>query len=429
MATVRLNKRTIEALEPRTNTLIVYDDTLKGFGVRVTPAGARSYIVDVRSGSAGGSRRRITLGKVGVLTPDQAREEARKKLAAASLGHDPAQEREERRRALALCDLALRWRSEEIALTRKPGTAALYGIYMNKHILPRLGTLPARDITYSHIARLHREIGVEAKVTANRVVAALSGLFSWAAKVGEIPRDHNPTRDITLFKEKGRERYLNEAELERLGRAIEEAETVGVAWEPNPTKKAKHAPKDRRVRISVHAAAAIRLLALTGARLREVLHLRWDQVDFARALASLPDSKTGAKVIPLSTAALEIISSLPRVSDYVIAGDRPNRPRADLQRPWDAVRRLAGLEGVRIHDLRHSHASMAAASGLSLTIIGELLGHRQASTTKRYVHLTGTPVQVAAERVSSSIEAAMRGRPDAEVVPLRARLTSGSTTF
>jgi integrase len=177
------------------------------------------------------------------------------------------------------------------------------------------------------------------------------------------------------------------AELERLGASIREAETMGIPWEVNEAKpKAKHLPKatNRFTRIGPFAAAAIRLLLFTGCRLREILHLKWEQVDLERGLLFLADSKTGRKTVILNAPALSVLAGLDRIGSCVVPGDDPERPRADLKRPWEAVAKRAGLNGVRLHDLRHTYASFGAGGGLGLPIIGKLLGHTQASTTQRY---------------------------------------------
>jgi integrase len=185
--------------------------------------------------------------------------------------------------------------------------------------------------------------------------------------------------------------------------------------------KAKHAPKEssRRTVIGPHAAAALRLLIFTGARLREILHLKWEHVDFERGLLLLPTSKTGKKTIVLNAPALAILNGLPRTSDFVIAGSSVDSPRSDLKKPWKAVAARAALTGVRIHDLRHTHASVGAGAGLGLPIIGKLLGHTQSATTQRYAHLDNDPLKKASENIGSRLAAAM-----GEVKAPRANVTS-----
>lgn len=231
-------------------------------------------------------------------------------------------------------------------------------------------------------------------------------------------------------KEAGRERYLSSDELARLGDALREAETVGLPYTVDETgKKAKHAPKleNRRTVIPPSATAAIRLLLFTGCRLREVLHLEWAHVDLERGLLRIPDSKTGAKTIVLSAPAMAVLAGLPRMGRHVVpglsAGAIDERPRADLQRPWAAIARRAGLDGVRLHDLRHSFASVGAGASLGLPVLGKLLGHTQARTTSRYAHVDAGPLRRASDIIGGRIAAAMGEAPsdgrDGAVLPLR----------
>ncbi|WP_173861862.1 site-specific integrase [Notoacmeibacter marinus] len=201
-------------------------------------------------------------------------------------------------------------------------------------------------------------------------------------------------------------------EMQRLGDALREAETVGLPWNFNEGKKAKHRPvkdENRREVISPFAVAAIRLLMLTGCRAGEILALRWSEVDFERGVLNLPDSKTGAKKVLLGAPALEVLSDLPRMGDYVIAGALPNKPRSDLKRPWERITRHAGLKDVRLHDLRHSFASVGAGAGMGLATVGKLLGHASPAMTARYAHLADDPLRRASESISGTIAAAMNG--------------------
>jgi integrase len=227
---------------------------------------------------------------------------------------------------------------------------------------------------------------------------------------------------VARFKEVARERFLGTGELELLGRAIREAETIGLEWDVDDTgPNAKHIPKAvRTTKVSKSAAAAIRLLILTGCRLGEILTLKWEYVDFDRAALFLPDSKTGKKTVILNAPALAVLNGLDRVGPYVIPGDDIEKPRADLKRPWAAILKRAGLSGVRIHDLRHTYASFGAGSGLGLPIVGKLLGHSQPSTTARYAHLDNDPLRRATEKIGAELAAAMGENisPSAEVVSL-----------
>jgi integrase len=338
--------------------------------------------------------------------------------------------------------LAERYQSETAA-GRKESSTALYAIYWSKHILPALGARKARDITRADVAKLHAAIAAGGHhVTANRVLTHLRAFYNWAADdaAAGLPRGFvNPTAKIERFREFAKERYLTGEELCRLGAALRQAETTGIAWpEADAGKpKAKHAPKRPEVRRTIlapTAAAAIRLLLFTGARLREILHLRWQEVDLERGLLHLGDSKTGKKSIVLSAPAMEVLATLPRMGRFVIAsesaGRKDERPRADLQRPWKLVCRAAGLEGVRIHDLRHSFASVGAAGNLGLPIIGTLLGHRSPDVTQRYAHLADSPLRAAADRIAATIAARLGGSIEGEplagnIVPFPARSVGG----
>src|SRR5262249_36811086 len=410
VATQRLTKRVIDALKVRDKVYVAYDASLAGFGCRVTPKGARSWIVEYRP--HGGGRRmankRLTLGSVSVVPPDEARQPAADVLAKVRLGHDLPHDRAARRSAPTLGDLAERFMREEVRPTRKPRTSDLYDMYFRVHILPAVGVRRAREITLADVAKLHRKIGATTPVTANRVVTLISAMYSWAARLGAVPEDMNPAQGITRFREQGRERFLSSDELVRLGNALREAETVGVPWDVDETRAtAKHIPKkNRRSKVSPFATAAIRLLLLTGCRLREILNLRWEELDRERGMLFLPDSKTGRKPLVLSGAALAVLEGLPCVGEYVIAGGA----RHDLKRPWEAIRRHAGLLPIRLHDLRHSFAATGAASNLGLPIIGKLLGHKRAETTTRYAHIAADPLKIAADAIASQLAAKMGER-------------------
>lgn len=452
---VRITKRTIDALETTGVEYFAWDADLIGFGVRVRESGAKSYVVKYRAGvGRNAPTRRLTLAAVGKLTPDEARRLAKAKLGEAATGGDPAGDRAKARADLtlsALADLYL----EEGCETKKASTILNDKSRIERHIKPLLGSKRVGAVTTADVERAMRDVAsgktatdvktgrhgraivTGGKGAAGQVVALLSSMFAFA--VARKMRPDNPAFGVKKYKTGKGERFLSSDELERLGAAIREAETTGIPWEPDPAKKVKHAPKEenRRTTIAPEVAAAFRLLILTGARLREILHLEWSHVDMERGLLLLPDSKTGKKAIVLNAPALAVLAGLPRRSAFVIPGDgtRSERraariapdgnqkaaahrrrtkpelpqdaPRSDLKRPWELVTKRAGLEGVRIHDLRHTNASVGAAAGLGLPIIGKLLGHSQASTTARYAHLDNDPLRKAADRIGSEIARAM----------------------
>jgi integrase len=412
MSLGKLTKTVVESLQVRPSTYITFDSELPGFGCRVTPAGARSWVVEYRPGNGGRrvGKKRVTLGSVTTLLPDRARKAAKDVLARARLGEDVAGQRSARRQALTVSELSTRFMTEEIRPTRKAGTSALYDLYFRRHVWPDIGAKLGRDVTRTELAQLHRKIGKTAPVTANRVLTLISAMLSWAIKLGELSDGPNPAKGISRFKEQAKERFLSAEELARLGDALREAETVGLPWDGSGSKVfAKHSPRPehRLTKLSPHVTAAIRLLLFTGCRLREILHLKWAHVDFERGMLFLPDSKTGRKPVVLAAPAVTVLQDLPRMDDYVVSGNDLKRPRHDLQRPWRAITARAGLSGLRIHDLRHSFAAIGAGSGFSLPIIGKLLGHRNLETTNRYAHLGASPLKVAADRIAHQLAEAM----------------------
>jgi len=407
----RISKRAVDTLVVSGKEHFLWDSDLLGFGVRVRPFGSKTYIFRYRAGSGRAApTRRVTLGSVGKLTPDQARELARKMLATVAHGGDPAAERAKDRTAPTLVELAERYLQDEANRKRKPSTAKLYSHYLQFHVVPRLGSRKIHAITRADLSKLHRDLGATAAVTANRVLATLSGVFTYAQREGLAPAGFNPARGIERFRESERRRYLSSDELRRLGEALREAETVGIPWQVDVSKPtAKHAPKAERrlTRIASSVTSAVRLLLFTGCRLREILHLEWQHVDLERGLLFLPESKTGQKTVILNTSAQAILADLPRVGRFVIPGDDPAKPRSDLKRPWAVVSKHAGLDGLRLHDLRHSFASIGAGQSLGLPIIGKLLGHMQPSTTQRYAHLDADPLRRASDMIGQRIAAAL----------------------
>ena len=408
----RLTKRVVDTAEPRAARYTIFDDELKGFGLRVFPSGTKSWVIEYRPDSGGRrtAKRRWTLGNAGTLTPDEARRAARTKLAKVRLGEDPMSDKVDSRKAATIAEIARAFLDDHARAKRKPRTAEHYRDILERIVLPDLGTMKAEVVTRSDVARLHLK-WKRTHVQANRMLGVVSGLYSFAGRRGLIQEGINPARGVEKYPENRRERFLTVDELARIGTAIRAAETIGIAWDVDETRPtAKHIPKNnRRTIIGPHVAAALRLLIFTGARLREILHLRWEYVDFDRGLLLLPDSKTGRKTIILNAPALAILSELPRVGAYVIAGENPDAPRADLKRPWEVVARHAGLDGVRLHDLRHTYASIGAGSGLGLPIIGKLLGHAETRTTERYAHLDADPLRKAANAIGSTLAAAVLG--------------------
>jgi integrase len=387
VAMPKITKRLVEAAKVRDKDYIICDDELPGFGVRVFPSGKRAYIVQYRIGTR---YRRMSLGLHGVLKPEPARRQAMKALAAVKDGEDPAGDKREARHAVTVADLAKRFDDEHISIRLKSSTAKEYRRNLRRFILPALGRLTVADVTRADIARFHHDLR-HIPYQANRNLEVVSKMFNLAELWGLRPDGSNPRRHIKKYPEEKRERYLSPAELSRLGEVLRQAEREGIE--------------------SSSAIAAIRLLIFTGCRLNEIMSLKWNYVDFDGRALLLPDSKTGAKVVHVGPPALEVLASIDHLPDnpWVIAGKNPGARLTDLQPPWRRIRKRAGIENVRIHDLRHSFASNAVALGQSLPMIGKLLGHSQVQTTARYAHLAADPVKAAADKVSSNIAGLLNG--------------------
>ena len=390
---VKITKRTVENVVPSDRDVFLWDTELRGFGCKVTPKGARIYVLQYWNG---GRSRRYTLGRHGeVLTPEEARREAQRIKGRVAGGDDPAADRTADRCAPTLAEFAERYLDDHATVKKKPVSVAADERNLRNHILPALGRLKLADISRVHVAKFHQ--GMRGKPgAANRCLALLSKMFNLAEKWGYRPDASNPTRHIEKYPERRIERYLSNAELARLGTVLEEAVRAG----DHPS-----------------VVAAIRLLIFTGCRRDEILKLKWEHVDFERRCLRLPDSKTGAKPVLLGAPALELLASLPRIegNPYVLPGAVPGKHYVGLEKAWRRLRERAELSDVRLHDLRHSFASMGAGLGESLVLIGALLGHADMATTQRYAHLSDDPVRAAADRIAGHLAAAMAGGT-AEVV-------------
>lgn len=438
MPTIKIGRRAVAAIGNVEKPTIYYDADVKGFGLLVRPTGARSWILEYRPGAGGRgvSKRRLVIGNPVTTTPEQARDTAKDMLADIRRGKDPSAERQTERAAETVSELAEAWLAGHVGPKRKESTEAYYRALLKLHILPNLGTRRAVSITRADVAKLHGAIAAKRQVTpqpggkraqkksraiggqgiANRALKTISAMFGWGSRMGIVPDGFNPARGLEPFREEGKERFLSAQEMTALGAALVEGETSGIEWQPDISKTAKrlkHVPKNRRETISIHVTGAVRLLILTGCRLREILHLEWQHVDWQRGALRLPNSKTGRKVVILGAPAIAVLRQLDaaKIGRYVIAstsaGTNEEKPRADIQRPWKAICRAAGLDGLRLHDLRHSFASVGAAGGLGLPVIGKLLGHSDSATTARYAHLDATAERRAADMIGAEIAAAM----------------------
>ncbi len=404
---MKISKRTVDLLAPKGARCFVWDFEVSGFGLRIEASGRKTFICRYRRG---GIRRQYTLGRSGVITAEQARLEARRVLGSAVLGDDPSGTRREQRAAILVRELVDEFLAGH-GPKLKSRTRADYESALRRHVVPALGYLRAETVLARDLNRIHLRLA-DHPYRANRIITYVSSVYSWGARNGYLPKGCNPARDVKRFREEGRERYLTANELDRLGAVLRQAETQGLPWMIRASgDAAKHIPKSA-AHVEVyprHVTGAIRLLLLTGCRLREFLNLRWDEVDLERGVLLLPDSKTGRKPVVLNGAACSVLSSLTRLGRFVIPGTDTERPRHDLKRPWDHIRSAASIEDVRIHDLRHTHASIGAGEGFGLPIIGRLLGHASPMTTQRYAHLADDPVRRASEVIGNRLRDALDG--------------------
>jgi integrase len=389
---------------------IYYDTEVKGFGLRVTKAGARSFILNYR---VHGVERRFTIGSYPDWGVAAAREEAKRLKRLVDQGRDPMGERHEERAAPTVNELVDRYLVEHAPRKRTRSRQEDESL-IRQWLRPELGNKRVADLRHADVERLHRKITAHGTPTrANRTAALLSKAFSLAVR-WEMRTD-NPVKGIERNTEEKRNRYLAGDELRRL--------TEALAVHPNQA-----------------AANAIRLLLLTGARRGEVLGATWDQFDLEEGVWTKAASFTKQKKlhrVPLSAPARQLLAEIKAAverkaeganrehSPFVFPAQRAARKGAghlvEIKGPWAAICTAAQLSGVRVHDLRHSYASILASAGLSLPVIGALLGHTQPGTTARYAHLFDDPLRAATERVGAIVSGNGADKPAAEVIELKER--------
>lgn len=427
----KLTKRRVDAARPLANDLFVWDggheDAVKGFGLKVTPAGKRVFIFQFWSPVQHGARRRVTLGRYGTLTVDEARSIARQLAGRVAAGDDPAAEKTAARHSAKEATVAKLSAAYLDQLVAKPASMYEFRRVFSRYINPALGGRAVASLTHRDVSALRDDYRAQ-PVMANRIVSTLRTFLNWCEHERYCARGSNPCRDVRRFPERARERFLSPVEVARLGSALTTAETVGLPPAPQHRYKRKGGAETEKHKTprpldkaSPAAVAAIRFLMLSGWREQEALTLRWSDVNLERGEVTLGATKTGRSQRRLGPPAIALLNSLPRrdASPFVFPGAKPDRPLREVKRVWYAARHAAGLDDVRLHDLRHSFASFAVGSGLSLYLTGQLLGHKQAATTQRYAHFADDVLRAAADEVSSTVWAAMQGNSGADVLPLR----------
>lgn len=374
----RITETLVKALSsPTSGHQITYDTDLKGFGIRATAGGSKSFILNYR---IQGRERRYTIGSYPEWSAAAARKHAEDLKRRIDVGYDPMAERLEERSAPTVADLCTLYEEHHLHKKRpssqRDDLAAIRSI-----IVPRLGREKASAVRYAHVEQLHREISAHAPYRANRVVALLSKIYS-LAKTRELVVD-NPAAKVERNPENRRTRHLSLIELDRL-----------------TTFLATYADQS--------VANAIRLMLLTGARRTEALSATWGQFDLERGIWVKPAAfvkQAREHRVPLSQAARALLMAMHATSTtpLLFPGKLPGKPLRDIKKAWATICRRAELDDLRLHDLRHSFAALLASSGTTLPMIGALLGHTQAQTTQRYAHLLDDPLRMAADRVGAMV--------------------------
>jgi integrase len=421
-----LTKALVEKLEPQEKDYAVWDAKISGFGVRIAPTGRKTYIMKYRTPE--GRQRRRKIGVHGNITCEKARSIAGKWHGSIADNVDPTEQITEVKNSPTISDLCDRFIKEHAEIRKKESGLELDKAVIKNHIKPHLGNLKTVSVKKADIQKFHLGLK-DIPAHANRILRVLSKMFNLAEDWGLRPANSNPVTNIERYKEDPRERYLSGKELTALGKILDEIEHDGSE--------------------SIHFISLIRLLLLTGARLREIMHAKWEWVHSETGLLMLPDSKTGKKIIHLSPAALQVLKNTPRIkgNPYIIVGGKEGQPLISPKKPWMRVKERTAIEllrgheeygeliktlerelkttptyeelckeakkqkldepvsitDVRMHDLRHTYASICVGQGMSIQMVAKLLGHSQTRTSERYAHLAHNPVSNAAADIGDSI--------------------------
>lgn len=394
---MKITLRSVSGAHPQDIRYTVWDSELSGFGLRISPTGNKSYLY---KGYYCGDQIMVTIGKHGSpWTPDSARKKAKLLAVQISEGINPNLKKHTERKAIKVNEL-IDWYLKEGTAAKSPSTLVSDKSRINSYIKPLLGNRKVKDLKRGDIQSFLNKVQAgkvststqENKYmkgrkyggagTAARTKRLLGGIFSFAMSHGII--EVNPAHGIKTTPDKRMQRFLNDVELVKLGEALAQCESDGA---------------------NKNAISAIRLLALTGARKSEIVNAKWEEVDFDNNSLCLSQSKTGQKIIILTPQAMDIFTTLKLKAsgEYIFPGRDDDKPTQAVPKVWLKVRKKAGLDDVRLHDLRHTVASIAVSSGLALPIVGAMLGHKTPSTTARYAHLADDPVRRGQEQVANEI--------------------------
>ena len=397
----KLTKRSVDDAAPGTARYVVWDSELSGFGLRVEPNGTKSYFVRYRADGGGrrATQRFVSLGKHGVLTVDQARQMAKSMLGAVAQGDDPAQALSARRLEPTVGDILDRYITEHAAHHNAHATMVEARRHVEKNIKPYLGRLRIGELGRSDVKKWHTSFS-NRPYEGNRALAALRKALGLASRDWEL-RANNPAAGIKPFPEAKRERFFSDAELKQIGQALLDLEAQDGA--------------------ALGAHRSIRILALTGMRLNEVLKLKWDWLDPEQHCARLPKAKTGPRIVPLGAPVLAYIAGLERVGPYLCPGIDQDKPLGKRQfyPTWKKVVEVAQLKNARPHDFRHTVGTYGAQTGANAFLIRDALGHKTLAMAGRYVSRLADPLKALADQVEGRIAAALDSNPNTQVLSLR----------
>lgn len=432
---IMITKRVVEAAAPKDKRYHLWDCKLRGFGLRIEPSGVKTFLAKYRADGGGRSapERRVTIGRYGVLTPEDARQQAKKILGGAATGKDTAAEIKAKRNEMRMCELIDLYEKNGCYIQRgkrqgeamKPLTKQYTMARLRHHVVPLLGRYRLSEISPGDIERFVRDvaagktarddkIGPRRRIVvrggegaARKVVRDLSAVFSFARRSELVSR--NPCDIAAVRKtDNQRDRYLTLDEVQAFGKALRDLEAEGA---------------------NIKALDIMRLWILTGCRREEIASLKWSEIDFEVGCLRFGDTKTGKNIRPIGTAALAVLRTIKRTeeSDHVFPADRGDGYFKGYKTPWKKAIEKAGLPGVTPHTLRHTMGSTAISSGEAMAFTGAILGHANPRSTAIYAHVQHSPARSAADRVAERIASALAGicaeveapAPDADEVLLR----------
>lgn len=376
---MRLTQKAIMAIAATGKDHFVWDSQLPGFGIRVSPTGRKTFVVQYRFRNR---TQRVSIGRAHLTSLNEARRNAKIILGNIETGNNPARDVRVFRQSPSLYEIYMRFIDEHVKARLKPSTQSNYMHVMSTYVLPRIGHLKISQISHSDIIELHTALR-HTPYQANRAVLVLSKIFNLCEQWGLREHGSNPCRHVEKYKEKSRHRFLTKTEIKRLWQTLDEEAETGAT--------------------SHYAISAYKLLILTGCRLGEIQKLKWSQVQGNRV--EFPDSKTGYKRLPFNSEAMRILEAITKQPDnpYVICGEKPGSYIVNLQKSWRRIRQKASLPDVRIHDLRHTFASHAVMNGTPLAVVSKLLGHSKIGTTMRYAHLADRELMKASDAIGANL--------------------------